>query len=276
MSCSLVGTSPFVSPKSVEVWYFGVPSSLKAPIEKMNGPAPPAVSGKPASAVAVVVTFQVVIPSAPRNEFRCGDWIVTWTATPLLVSMSTPTEVDAAAVGVVVRRGDRSGPGPIAWDELLLTQVVVRRGEGGQIGRALLVAPLGIGSAAVDREADDPDDRDHGEDEHDEDLAAPGPAAGSMARHGAPSDHWILALLAVVKVMVPKALRSGRIGWKEVRTETFTQFAGLAGAGDAGAGDVDAGVGGHAQPRHEGPLAGDGARRLGSFRRASRCPDGRS
>ena len=51
-------------------------------------------------------------------------------------------------------------------------QVVVRAGEGGEIRRRLLVAPLGIGSAAVDREADDPDDRDHGQDEDNEDLAA--------------------------------------------------------------------------------------------------------
>ena len=77
MSSSLVGTSPFVSPKSVEVWYFGVPSLLNAPIEKMNGPAPPAVSGNPASAVAEVVTVQLAIPSAPRKEFACGDRIVT-------------------------------------------------------------------------------------------------------------------------------------------------------------------------------------------------------
>ncbi len=70
MSSWLVGTSPFVSPKSVEVMYLGVPSFSNAPIEKMNGPAPVAVSGKPASAVAVVETCQLAMPRAPRKELR--------------------------------------------------------------------------------------------------------------------------------------------------------------------------------------------------------------
>src|SRR5690349_25112432 len=93
MSVWLVGTSAFVSLKSVGVVYFGVPSSLNAEIGKMNGPAPLALSGKPASAVAVVDTFHVAIPSAPRNEFWWGDATLTVTSTPLLVSMATPTEV---------------------------------------------------------------------------------------------------------------------------------------------------------------------------------------
>jgi hypothetical protein len=59
-------------------------------------PAPAAVSGKPDRAVADVVTSQDVIPSAPRNEFWWGDSIVTWSSTPVLVSMTTPTDVDPA------------------------------------------------------------------------------------------------------------------------------------------------------------------------------------
>src|SRR5690242_11080486 len=94
MSVWLVGTSAFVSLKSVGVRYFGVPSSLNAEIGKMNGPAPDALSGKPASAVAVVDTFQVDIPSAPRNEFRWGEPTLTVTSTPLLVSKTTPTVVE--------------------------------------------------------------------------------------------------------------------------------------------------------------------------------------
>src|SRR4051794_17478179 len=95
MSVWPVGTSPFVSLKSVGVVYFGVPSSLNAEIGKMNGPAPLALSGKPASAVAVVDTFQVAIPSAPRNELRWADPMSTVTSTPLLVSNATLTAVDA-------------------------------------------------------------------------------------------------------------------------------------------------------------------------------------
>src|SRR5437763_15472898 len=93
MSVWPVGTSPFVSLKSVGVRYFGVPSSLNAEIGKMNGPAPDALSGKPARAVAVVDTLQVAIPSAPRNEFRWADPTLTVTSTPLLVSKETPTVV---------------------------------------------------------------------------------------------------------------------------------------------------------------------------------------
>jgi hypothetical protein len=79
MSVWPVGTSPLVSLKSVGVVYFGVPSSLNAEIGKMNGPAPFALSGKPARAVAVVDTSQVPIPSAPRNEFRWAAWRSTVT-----------------------------------------------------------------------------------------------------------------------------------------------------------------------------------------------------
>src|SRR2546422_8847020 len=111
--------SPFVSLKSVGVWYFGVPSSLNAEIGKMNGPAPNAVSGNPASDVAEVETCQVDIPRAPRNEFRCGESIETTTVTPLLVSIATSTAVDPApfvklfAAATVRARS-------VAWVELLL------------------------------------------------------------------------------------------------------------------------------------------------------------
>ena len=40
-----VGTSPLPVPKSVFVWYLGVPSSSNAPIENTNGAAPTPVSG---------------------------------------------------------------------------------------------------------------------------------------------------------------------------------------------------------------------------------------
>src|SRR5262245_59116157 len=91
MSVWLVGMSPLVSLKSVGVWYFGVPSSLKALIGKMKGPAPAALSGYPASAVAVVDTLQFRMPSAPRNEFGCDEAMSTWISTPLEVSIETPT-----------------------------------------------------------------------------------------------------------------------------------------------------------------------------------------
>ena len=54
------------------VWYSGVPSSSKASAEKMNGEAPYAVSGKPASASASVVTSQIGMPTTPRTLFSCG------------------------------------------------------------------------------------------------------------------------------------------------------------------------------------------------------------
>ena len=68
-----------------------MPSFSNALIEKMNGPAPVAVSGNPASAVAFVVTCQLAIPSAPRNELRCARPTSTVTATPFEVSIVTST-----------------------------------------------------------------------------------------------------------------------------------------------------------------------------------------
>src|SRR6185436_7814326 len=121
MSVWLVGTSPFVSLKSVGVRYFGVPSSLKAEIGKMNGPAPLALSGKPARAVAEVEMSQVLMPTAARNEFRCGELIATSTWTPLLVSTVTPTLVDAEPfVKLFVEATVRARS--IAWVELLLSR----------------------------------------------------------------------------------------------------------------------------------------------------------
>jgi hypothetical protein len=38
-----------------------------------------------------VETFQLCIPSAPRNEFRWDEAMSTWISTPLLVSTETPT-----------------------------------------------------------------------------------------------------------------------------------------------------------------------------------------
>ena len=72
-----MGTSPFVSPKFVSVWYLGVPSSAKAPMLKMNGPTPLAASGKPASDDADVVTGHDAMPTAPRNVLACGAAILT-------------------------------------------------------------------------------------------------------------------------------------------------------------------------------------------------------
>src|SRR5919112_3789193 len=120
MSVWLVGMSAFVSLKSVGVRYFGVPSSLKAEIGKMKGPAPEALSGKPARAVAVVETFHDAIPSAPRNEFGCAEPTFTVTSTPLLVSKRTPTVVGPTPF-VKPFVADTVRARSVAWVVLLLS-----------------------------------------------------------------------------------------------------------------------------------------------------------
>src|SRR5207247_8614231 len=91
---------------------------------------------------------------------------------------------------------------------------------------ALLVAARSIRRPTVEGEADQPDDRDHRQDEHDEDLALAKAARRADGSHRSPPAHWILALLAVENEIGPKAVRRGRIGSNEVWTETFTQSPG--------------------------------------------------
>src|SRR4051794_25891941 len=125
-------------------------------------------------------------------------------------------------MGEAVRRRDGSG----AIDRLrraVAEEVVIGGGQGSEVGCSLLIAPLRIGPAAIDRKADHPDHREHREDEDDEDLAFPRTAGRGRGAHRGPLAHWILALLAVVKVIGPNGARSGRIGWDDVRTETLTQ-----------------------------------------------------
>ena len=169
---SLVGTSPLVSPKSVGVWYLGVPSSSNAPIGKMNGEAPDAESGKPARAVAVVETGQVGIPSARQERVAVrARRSSTVTATPFAVSIADADRRAADAVREAVAaatvRARVVGLRRVAVDE-----VVVGGGERGEVRRGLLVATLGEGGAAVEGEPGDPDEDDQRQGEHDEDLAS--------------------------------------------------------------------------------------------------------
>ena len=76
------------------------------------------------------------------------------------------------------------------------------------------------------RQADHPDDREEGDREDDEHLPVLGAPLASLSGHGVPQGHWILALLEVVRVNGPNALRIGSTALNEARTETRTQLPG--------------------------------------------------
>ena len=78
-------------PKSVGVWYRGVPSVSNAATEKMNGDTARAWSGKPARAVAVVDTCHDGIPMIPTIELRWTPETPTVIRMPLEVSSATST-----------------------------------------------------------------------------------------------------------------------------------------------------------------------------------------
>ena len=123
----------------------------------------------------------------------------------------------ARAVGVAVGRGD--GPGASRRQRCVgIEHVVVGGRQSGQVGCALLIAPLGECRAAVEDQADHRDDRDQGQGEDDDDLAAFAFAVamvGTLAlMDGAPAvaHCWIENVLEDARRMLPTMLRIGVTG----------------------------------------------------------------
>ncbi len=146
----------------------------------------------------------------------------TVTATPLDVSIVTLTVEPAPLVKLFDAATSRARVIAVADD--VVHEEVVGAGQRGEVGRGLLIAPLGVGRPAVHGQADDADDDEDRQGKDDEDLTALGRAADRAGRHRGP--HWILALLDVLNVIGPKALRSGRTGVNDVWTATLTQLPG--------------------------------------------------
>ena len=123
------------------------------------------------------------------------------------------------SIGLCHGSGTILGDGDAAVDE-----VVVRRSQGGEVGRGLLVAALGERPAGVHRQTRD---RDHDRERQREDrehLAGRPPVMPGSAL--ATAGHWISELLEDVRVSGPSIVRTGSDGWNTAVTLTRTQSAG--------------------------------------------------
>ena len=145
------------------------------------GAAPTTVSGNPDCAVAVVLTAMSTCRRCSAKWFWCGAWMSTLTSAPLVVVTATSTVTPLAPwANPLVPATERARA--VARVCVVVEQVVVRAGERRKVGRALLVASLGERRATVQHEADHRDDRNEGEGEDDDDLAAGGSSAGRPVR----------------------------------------------------------------------------------------------